>query len=227
MAKVPASEVTRNALHKLLAGKDGSVDMSAMVRQAVQLMIEQALEVEVSERLGRGYYEHGSGEAAPVRAHRNGVRLGRLKSAEGMIEYAVPQLRGIDGWQSEIRAALSGKTGELERLAVEMYARGLSMRDIERAFTDGEGQCVLSKSAASRVCEALWAEYQEFARRDLSDLCIAYLFIDGVAERLHLVNRARRCWRPGVSRWTAPSTCSGCSRARRRTRRAVRTSFVI
>jgi putative transposase len=186
MAKVPASEVTRNALHKLLAGKDGSVDMSAMVRQAVQLMVEQALEAEVSERLGRGYYEHGSGEPTPVRAHRNGVRIGRLKSAEGMIEYAVPQVRGIEGWHSEIRAALGGKTGELERLAVEMYARGLSMRDIERAFTDGEGQCVLSKSAASRVCEALWAEYQAFARRDLSDLCIVYLFIDGVAERLHL-----------------------------------------
>jgi len=188
MAKVPASEVTRNALHQLLAGKDGSVDMSAMVRQAVQLMIEQALEAEVSERLGRGYYEHGSSseELAPVRAHRNGVRIGRLQSAEGMIEYAVPQVRGIAGWHSEIRAALIGKTGELERLAVEMYARGLSMRDIERAFTDGEGQCVLSKSAASRVCEALWAEYQAFARRDLSDLYIVYLFIDGVAERLHL-----------------------------------------
>ena len=48
MAKVPASEVTRNALHKLLAGKDGSVDMSTMVRQAVQLMIEQALEAEAA-----------------------------------------------------------------------------------------------------------------------------------------------------------------------------------
>jgi transposase-like protein len=98
MAKVPASEITCNALHKLLAGKDGSVDMSAMVRQAVQLMIAQALEVEVSERLRRGYYEHGwsSGGPARMRAHRNGVRLGRLKSAEGMIEYAVPQVRGIE-----------------------------------------------------------------------------------------------------------------------------------
>lgn len=98
-AKVPASEATRNALHALLAGKDGSVDMSAMVRQAVQLMIEQAVEAEVEERLGRGYYEHGSfsGEPAAVRAHRNGVRIGWLKSAEGVIEYVVPQVRGIEG----------------------------------------------------------------------------------------------------------------------------------
>jgi hypothetical protein len=54
----------------------------------------------------------------------------------------MPQVRGIVGWHSEIRAALGGKTEELERLAVEMYARGLSMRDIEQASADGEGHCV-------------------------------------------------------------------------------------
>ena len=37
---------------------------------------------------------------------------------------------------SNVRAALSGRTRELERLAVELYARGLSTRDIEDAFTD-------------------------------------------------------------------------------------------
>jgi hypothetical protein len=49
---------------------------------------------------------------------------------------------------------LGGKSEELERLAVEMYARGLSMRDIEAAFTAPDGRCLLSRSAASRVCEA-------------------------------------------------------------------------
>jgi hypothetical protein len=68
-------------------------------------------------------------------------------------------VRGLDGWQSEIRAALGGKSEELERLTVEMYARGLSMRDIEAAFTAPDGRCVLSRSAASRVCQVLWADY--------------------------------------------------------------------
>lgn len=109
------------------------------------------------------------------------MRVGRLKTAEGVIEYGIPQVRGIEGWQSEIRAALGGKREELERLAVEMYARRLSMRDIEAAFTATDGHCLLSRSAASRVCEALWADNQEFARRDLSDIDVAYRFIDGVA----------------------------------------------
>lgn len=46
-------------------------------------------------------------DAGAARGYRNGVRVGRLKSAEGVIEYGVPQVRGIEGWQSEIRAALA------------------------------------------------------------------------------------------------------------------------
>jgi len=45
--------------------------------------------------------------------------------------------------------ALAGRTEELERLNLEMYARGLSMRDIEAAFTGRDGPCALSKSAAT------------------------------------------------------------------------------
>ena len=45
---------------------------------------------------------------------------------------------------------------------------------------------MLSKSAASAVYERLWDKCQAFAQRDLGDLDIVYLFLDGVAERLHL-----------------------------------------
>lgn len=98
----------------------------------------------------------------------------------------MPQLRGLAGWRSEVRQALSGRTEELERLAIEMYARGLSVRDIEAAFTDPAGHSVLSRSAASRVAERLWEDYQEFATRSLAAIEVLYLFVDGVAERLHL-----------------------------------------
>jgi transposase-like protein len=67
-----------------------------------------------------------------------------------------------------------------------MYARGLSVRDIEAAFVDESGRCVLTRSAVSAVTERLWADYQVFASRDLSDQTVVYLFVDGIAERLHL-----------------------------------------
>jgi len=84
-----------------------------------------------------------------------------------------------------VRAGLAGRTAELERLAVEMFARGLSTRDIEAAFRDASGASVLSRTAVSQVTERLWQEYEAFAGRGLSELSVAYLFVDGVAERLH------------------------------------------
>ncbi len=186
MARVPASEATRKRLKQIFEGGDGErFQRSDLIKQAVRLMIEEALEAEVSEAVGRGYYaraELRDGDGG----HRNGYRVGKIDTAEGRIEYAVPQVRGIEGWKSEVRAAVGGKTEELERLAIEMYARGLSMRDIEAAFTDERGVSVLSRSAASRVAEQLWADYQAFASRSLADMAVIYLYVDGVAERLHL-----------------------------------------
>lgn len=184
MKKVLASEVTRKRLENVFSGEQ--IDPGAVVREATRLLIEQALEAEVEQALGRGYYEHGQPDEVGPRPLRNGKRAGRIDSAEGVIEFDVPQVRGLPGWASEVRAALAGKSEELTRLAVEMYARGLSMRDIEAAFTDTAGRCALTRSAASAVCERLWDEYKAFAQRDLSELEVVYLFLDGVAERLHL-----------------------------------------
>ena len=110
-----------------------------------------------------------------------------MKSAEGVIEFAVPQVSDTaEPFRSRIREVIRGRTEELERVAVEMYACGLSVRDIEAAFTDGLGRCVLTKSAASELTERLWADYQAFASRDLAEFKVLYLFVDGVAEKLHL-----------------------------------------
>jgi putative transposase len=79
-----------------------------------------------------------------------------------------------------------GRSEELEALAVEMYARGLSTRDIEAVFAGADGRRLLSRTAVSEFTERLWAEYEAFASRDLSEFAVVYLFVDGIAERLHL-----------------------------------------
>ncbi|HEX9835947.1 MAG TPA: IS256 family transposase [Alphaproteobacteria bacterium] len=88
--------------------------------------------------------------------------------------------------RSKIREIIRGRTEELENLAVEMYARGLSTRDIEALFADDDGRSLLSRTAVSEITERLWAEYEAFAARDLSEFEVVYLFVDGIAERLHL-----------------------------------------
>jgi putative transposase len=48
------------------------------------------------------------------------------------------------------------------------------------------GRGLLSRMAVSEVTEQLWAEYEAFASRDLAELPVIYLFVDGIAERLYL-----------------------------------------
>ncbi len=181
--RIQASIHTRQSLSDLIEGRLSSPDARAdLVKLATRLIVEEALEAESHDALGREYYEHG---AKPGQGYRNGHRPGRLKTAEGFIEYAAPQIAGREeGFRSEIREGLKGRTEALEGLAVELLARGLSVRDIEDVFTDESGRLLLSRTAVSELGERLWEDYQEFASRDLGEHEVVYLFIDGIAERI-------------------------------------------
>jgi transposase-like protein len=134
----------------------------------------------------------------------------------------VPQVADrAEPFVSRIRAALAGRTAEPERLAVELFARGLRTRDIEAAFGDGDGQSLLSRTAVSQVTERLWPEYEAFATRDLSEFVVAYLVVAGVAERLHagMPREAVLCaW--GITE-EGRQVLLHLAPGRRRTRRAV------
>ncbi len=181
--RIPPSEKTSQAIGTLLSQGSEQADVkSELVRLAVRKIVEEVLEAEVNDALGRGYYERRD----PARGYRNGYRTGRLRSAEGPIAYSAPQISDrATPYRSKIRRQLKGRTENLEALGVEMYARGLSTRDIEEAFRGEDGHSVLSRTAVSEVTEQLWTEYEAFCTRELSEFEVLYLFVDGVAERLH------------------------------------------
>ena len=185
MERIPASERTRERLKALMNGESEAADgRSELVRLAARLIIEEALEGEAKDAVGRDYYARG---AVPGAGYRNGYRPGRVKSAEGAIEYSAPQIADrAEPFRSRIRESVGGRTEALEAMAIEMYARGLSTRDIEAFFADETGKSLLSRTAVSEITERLWAEYEAFASRDLSEFEVVYLFVDGIAERLHL-----------------------------------------
>ena len=97
----------------------------------------------------------------------------------------VPQVRDApETYRSRLMTFLRGNSDVLERLAVEMYARGLSTRDIEIALEEATASRLLSRTAVSQITEVLWAEYEAFAERDLSSFEVEYLFLDAVYESL-------------------------------------------
>jgi transposase-like protein len=96
------------------------------------------------------------------------LSAGRVPSAEGAIEYSAPQIADRhEPSRLRIREVVRGRTEQLEALAVEMHARGVSTRDIEALLADSEGRSLLSRTALSEITEQRWAVYEAFASRDL------------------------------------------------------------
>jgi putative transposase len=147
--RIAATEKTRERLRALIDGRLGTgADRSDLVRMAVQLIVEEVLEGEARDKLGPRAGRCG---------YRNGYRRGRMKTAEGTVEFSAPQLREtVEPFVSGVRENLAGRTEALEDLAVELFARGLSTRDIEAAFTDADGRRLVSRAAVSEITERLW-----------------------------------------------------------------------
>jgi len=152
---------------------------SALLSLASRVVLQEALEAEQRDALGRERYGRGS-----EGRYRNGYRPGRVEGAEGRVEIEVPQVRGMPGHHSRLLEFLAAHSEVLEQLATEMYARGLSTRDIEDAFTEATGHCLLSRTAVSELTDSLWEEYEAFCRRELSGFEVIYLFVDAVYESL-------------------------------------------
>jgi len=185
MQRVAPSMALRQQLQELLSGgaDRGSNIVSALVETVTRLVVQELLEGEQADYLGgRGRYERrGEGQVGS----RNGYEPARVRTAEGAFEVAVPQVRGAgQPFRSLLMSFLDGNSEVLERLVGEMYARGLSTRDVEDAFRDATGELLISKSAVSEITDRLWEDYQAFISRDLSDIAVEYLFVDAIFESL-------------------------------------------
>lgn len=185
MRRVPPSTIVHEEIDRLFAAgvhRETNI-VSALAELGLRYVTQQALEQEQEERLGRSHYERRGEQAAP--GYRNGYEDARLKTAEGEVTVRLPQVRDTDGpYRSRLIEFLEGNSEVLERLVTEMYARGLSTRDVEDAFKDATGELVISRSAVSEITDRLWEDYQAFCARDLSGIEVEYLFLDAVYESL-------------------------------------------
>jgi transposase-like protein len=183
MRRVAPSTVVREEIDELLAGGTSPETniLSALAQLGVRYVVQQGLEQEQADFVGRGRYERGAGG----KGRRNGYEDAALRTAEGGIGVRVPQVRDAElPYRSKLIEFLAGNTEALDRLVVEMYARGLSTRDIEDAFRGPDGELLLSRSAVSEITDRLWEDYQAFCARDLSEIDVSYLFVDAIFESL-------------------------------------------
>jgi putative transposase len=183
--RIAPSEQKAQELRAMLAGQSeaqsGGELLSTLVRLSTEHVLQEALEQEQAETLGRARYERRAGS----QGYRNGYEDGTLKTAEGVLRLKVPQSSGrAEPARSQLWSGLANTSEILKTLIVEMYAGGMSQRDMEYSLEKALGQFVLSKSAVSALTETLTQEYEAFRSRDLSGYEVAYLFMDAVYEPL-------------------------------------------
>jgi len=183
MASIVPSERLRRELQVLIAGVGEEDDpIEAIGRLGARLILQQALEEELSEFLGRERYERRS---EPL-SHRNGYERVSVKTTAGPLELERPRVRNASalGFCSEIVGKGVCRTHALEALVVCSFLRGLSVRDVEAALEEAFDGPVVSKSTVARICASTRERYRAWCEHSLAEHDLVYLFLDAIYLKL-------------------------------------------
>ena len=138
--------------------------------------VEEMLEGELSEELGYEKYEaqgRNSGNS------RNGKRKRKLRSSSGEQTVRVPRDRK---GEFEPKLLEQGRTNELERKIVALYAKGTTTRDIEDIIADIYGVEV-SATTISAITDKVWPLVEEWQSRPL-DPYYPIVYLDALHVKL-------------------------------------------
>ena len=102
----------------------GEMNLSEIVRSGAQMMLQYALEREVTEALGRSYYENLPATMWE-KGRRNGYESHRVLTGERAVTVQVPQVRETEKEiESKILDAYVSRTEKLDELIARMYCTG-------------------------------------------------------------------------------------------------------
>jgi len=186
--RVSPTERIRGHIDELFAQEKALPEiLEDVARLGAQLLMQAALEAEVTEFLGRDRYQRATACEDARPGSRNGYREVTVKTTAGPVSLSRPKLRGTTGaFASRLFGAHVTKTNALESLVIASFVRGLSVRDVEAALAEALGdQAAISKSTVSAVCQQIKDEYEKWSRRRLEGITLDYLFLDASFFRMH------------------------------------------
>ena len=184
MARVAPSERFRSELDEALAGVGAEQDPVEVVgRLGARLILQQALEDEVTEFLGRARYER----AQETVSHRNGYEPRTVKTTSGSVELERPRVRDASrlGFESRVLGRHVTRTYALESLVIGSFLRGLSTRDVEAVLEETFEEPISSRSTVSRILEDTRERYRRWCERRLDEHDVVYCFCDAIYLKLH------------------------------------------
>jgi putative transposase len=171
------------------SGGAGKGSLEELMRERIRATIEAIVDEELEGALGAGR----SARMGAVRAgYRHGKRPRTLSTSLGATTIARPRARleGADGesreWRSRMIPRYQRRTERVDEAILGIYLSGTNTRRLRGALSPLLRGTPLSKDAVSRLVGRLREDFEAWAKRDLSELKVRYIFLDGWYPRVRI-----------------------------------------
>jgi transposase-like protein len=171
------------------SGGPGKGALEEVMRERIRVTIESIVAEELESALGAAPSER----VGPVRAgYRHGKRARTLTTSLGATTIAMPRARIEDDdgrrreWRSQMIPRYQRRTERVDEAILGVYLSGTNTRRLRGALSPLLRGAPLSKDAVSRLVGRLREDFEGWAKRDLGELKIRYLFLDGWYPRVRI-----------------------------------------
>ena len=156
-----------------------------LIRDAVQLVLQELIEVEATEQIGAARYERTDTRVT----ERNGSRPRLLTTQAGDIGLRIPKLRKGSFFPSilEPRRRIDQA---LYAVVMEAYVNGVSTRSVDDLVGALGADSGIKKSEVSRICAGLDDTVGAFRTRRLDHIEFPYVYLDATVRHEAPYDRA-------------------------------------
>lgn len=157
-------------------------DLEALVREKMQGFIQDILEEEITEVLGRRKSERKKTLVDATGGYRNGYgRTRKLSLMNGTVTLRRPRVRDVDGFESRVLPLFKRRSEAVSQMLPELYLHGLAQKDFELALRGLLGDAAPLSAASIARLKAKWQlEYEAWKTQDLTGIQIVYQWADGL-----------------------------------------------
>lgn len=171
------SKKSKKVIEKNLEEFTGGQSLIELTRTGAKMMLEVAVQEELTAFLGRDYYERREGQGGS----RSGTKPRTVKIGCGDIGIRMPQVRDAGRpFHSRILPPYATRMDEVQDVIPLLYMNGLSTRKVKKSVGKLLGKSGLSHQNVIRVTEKIVEEFRQWKQRDLSELKVLYLILDGI-----------------------------------------------
>lgn len=175
--RISLSKKAKKVIEENLEAFTQVSSLTELTRIGARMMLQAALEEEVTAFLNRDYYERN----AKAKGSRSGSKARTVKVGCGDIKLKMPQARNAaKAFNSMILPPRVTQMKEVNDLISLLYMNGISTRKVKKAVGKLLGQKGLSHQNVSKISAKIAEEFKDWKQRDLSESRIIYLILDGI-----------------------------------------------